>query len=217
MKITKIAKVLILTGTIAITSIGLVGCGGEKTPTKTVSTYFNNISKGDFEKNEGLILPPSEEESKFLEDLKNSEALKDSKALESIDVEKLTKETDETLKKTMSKLKAKINSEEIKENEATVNVTVTGPNVFESIVTYFKKYFTEGMKIMFSGDEAVEEKSKELAGKAQEMLLEEIKAAKESERTGALTLKKVEDKWKISVNEEVFILVLGDLNLDNLF
>lgn len=213
MGVKKISKLMIIGTLIGVTTLGFVGCGkNASTPKAVVNGYFNELSKGNQEKASEYILR-TEEDKKLQEEIMSSEFGN------IIEENKPSAESEKDIKEVLSKLKATVTGEEINENKATVDVTVKGPNMISAMKDYFKNYMTEAMMLIFSGEKNnLDTKMEELAKKAEPMLMEEIKKAPEEERTGKLSLDKVEEQWKIKFDGELFNLVLGklDLNLQGL-
>ena len=187
----KMKKTRILIGAMILTLVALMyGCGG-KTPTNTVEEYFKALQKGD-----------TEVENLFLSSSEDNEELED--AVEEID--ELSDKVEEKLFKAIAKLTYTVNSESINEDTATVNVTVEGIDLAVVMVDVIQESFTYMLSQVFSGIEMSEEESDNYFNT---VFSEKLDGVTYSERSGDISLTKVDGEWKISENDSLTTLVLG--------
>lgn len=169
--------------TVALSMVIVTGCGA-KSPTEVVNSYFEEIKKGENAQVTEYIL---ENVESIEENTTNSEEVKEDSKME------------EAMKIYLSKLDAKVLSEEIDGDKASVEVEITGLN-FSNIIL---EILGETLSNAFSGIETTEEDTSN-------SVLEKVKNGKVETRTGTVTLSKVDKVWKIESEDESFMgLVLG--------
>lgn len=171
--------------------VGVYGCGAKK-PSDVVTTYFEEIKKGnsgEFDKLLNKTLDKSEEKENAY---------------------------DESIKKlmsSMSKVTYKINSEKIEGDSATVNVTLNGPEFSKVIGEFMKKAMADALSKAFSEDKTSEEENAKLYDK---ILSECIDNMTYAERTGDIKLTKTDGEWMINSEDSLGTLLLGiDMNAFN--
>ena len=99
----------------------------------------------------------------------------------------------------LSKLDAKVLSENIDKDKATVEVELSGLN-FSNIIL---EIVQESISNVFSGVEMSDEDMSN-------SILEKVKSGKVETRTGNITLSKVDKEWKINTDDESFMgLIFG--------
>lgn len=173
----------------------LTGCAVK--PTKVVNNYLGDL------KEKGADLKQIVQESA------------DEDTLKTLNSDKLSGEYDEIYEKLSNKLKDltyKVNSESIDGDTATVNVTINGPdfnNVFKDVI---KEAFSYLMKQAFSGKQMTEEETNKYII---DVFSKHIDEAENSERTGDIKLKKVDNSWQVIYSEELLTLLTG-INSDSL-
>lgn len=169
---------------VALLSMVIVTGCGTKSPTEVVNDYFNEIKKGE-----------NAEVTEYL--LENIESKEDS--TESNDETSQDPKIEEAMKLYLSKLDAKVLSENIDKDKATVEVELSGLN-FSNIIL---EIVQESISNVFSGVEMSDEDMSN-------SILEKVKSGKVETRTGNITLSKVDKEWKINTNDESFMgLIFG--------
>ena len=172
---------------ILVLSLFLVGCKSQ-TPTDVVQTYFENVKKGDTEESTALIKSTLVETEEIEEENGIIEESND-------EVDAITKEALEIY---LSKLEAKILSENIDGEKATVEVEVTGLNYANLIL----EVVSESLGRVFEGEDFREEDMNS-------ELLEKVKEGSTEKRTGTVSLVKEDKEWKIESDDDLFILIMG--------
>lgn len=172
-------KLSILMATILSLGIMLVGCKSES-PTDVVNTYFAQLKKGD-----------SEEASKFIENTI-------SETEEETANEETDKVMDEALKIYLSKMDAKVLSEKVDGDNATVEVELSSLNFGNMLIEVMQ----EGLEDAFSGKEVDDDYMSK-------SLLEKVKSGKSETRTGKVNLTKEDKEWKIKSDDNMVALMLG--------
>lgn len=165
----------------------LYGCGGN-TPTDVVNEYFGNIQKGNTN----------------VQDLFNMVAEEGN--AEDVESDSLSEETSKKLIEKMKGLTYKVNKEEINGDNAKVNVTVKGMDLSIVIGKVMQEAFGYMLSQAFTGVEMTEEESNKYFEGLFVKYLDEVTY---SERTEDITLKKVENEWKIEENDALSKLVMG--------
>lgn len=172
---------------ITILSLGtiLVGCKSES-PTDVVNIYFEQLKKGDSEQaNEFIESTISQTEEETSDDSDN--------------VEDETDEVmEEALKLYLSKIDAKVLSEEIDGDNASVEVEINGPNFSNMMMEVIQ----ESLADAFSGKEVDEDHMSR-------SFLEKVKSSKNEVRTGKVNLTKEDKNWKIKSDDNIVNLMLG--------
>lgn len=172
---------------ITILSVGMIltGCT-RKSPTDVVNAYFTELKNGD-----------SEQASEFLES-----AISQTEEETSQDTEEENDEImEEALKLYISKIDAKVLSEEVDGDNATVEVEIDGPNFANMMI----EVMAESIVDAFTGKEVDEDYMSR-------SLLEKVKESKSEIRTGKVNLTKEDKKWKIKEDDDLLTLILGNYN-----
>jgi len=166
-------------------SFGVYGCSS-KSPSNTVKNYLEQVKKGengDFSKLLNQTLDKAKKEKETPKKDASSESTK--------------KITD-----SMKNLTYTINSEKIDGDSATVNVKVNGP----ALANFFQKAISNAFSQAFSGNNGTKEESDKLY---ENMLLESLNDIKYTERTGDISLTKVDGEWKINNNDSLTKLLIN--------
>lgn len=160
----------------------MVGCKSES-PTDVVNTYFEQIKKGD-----------SEEAGNLIEStISQAEEGTDDKSDESSN-----KAVEESLELYISKIDAKVLSEKIDGDNATVEVELIGPNYSNLLLEVIEESIADAFSGTNIDDEYMGQK-----------LLEKVKSSKSETRTGEVNLIKEDKEWKIKSDDDVLNLFLG--------
>lgn len=165
----------------------LYGCGGN-TPTDVVNEYFSNIQKGNTN----------------VQDLFNMVAEEGN--AEEIENDSFSDETSKKLIEKMKDLTYKVNKEEINGDSAKVNVTVKGMDLSIVIGKVMQEAFGYMLSQAFTGVEMTEEESNKYF---EGLFIKYLDEVTYNERTEDITLKKVENEWKIEENDALSKLVMG--------
>ena len=173
----------------------LAGCTTK--PTNVVNNYLDDV------KSKGIDITSIIEESSDEDTLKelNSDRLSN----------EYTDEVYEKLGDKLKDLKYKVNSENIDGDTATVNVTVTGPDFNNVIKEVIKEAFSYILGQAFSGKQMTEEETNKYVI---DLFTKHIDEAESSERTKDIKLKKVDNKWQITYDEDLLTLLTG-INSDS--
>lgn len=168
---------------IVLSMVIVTGCGA-KSPTEVVDNYFTQVKKGE-----------NADISKYL--LENVESKSEEENVEE-DIEEDPK-MEEAMKIYLSKLNAKVLSEKIDGDNATVEVEIKGLNFSNIIIEVIQ----ESLSNAFSGTQMTEEDMSN-------SVLEKVNNGEEETRTGTISLTKVDKEWKINTEDENFMaLILG--------
>ena len=171
---------------LAISLVAFVGCNKTESPKEVVSEYFEDIKfNAENELVNNVIETENGEEEVF------------------------TKETEEALKDLVKKLEYTVGDEKIDGDKATVNVTVKGANLLELVTNTINDAMGATVGAIFSNKEMDDSEINNIVNKT---LLENIKKAKVDERKGTVTLNKRDNKWKLSTDDELSKLVLGNVS-----
>ncbi|GAA0742484.1 hypothetical protein [Clostridium oceanicum] len=181
-------KILVPFLLVLIFTMGLYGCGA-KTPTDTVKNYLDEVKKGENGDFSNLV-------NKTLDKNKKD---KDKKA-----EDPTTKKIGEAIKK----LTYTINSENVDGDTAKVNVKVKGPDIATVLGESMKKGINMAFSEAFSGKKPTEAEQKKMYEK---IFIESMDKVKYTDRTGDISLTKVEGKWKIKESDSLTKLLM---NLD---
>ena len=172
----------------------LTGCKSE-TPTDVVNTYFSSIKKSD-----------SKEAQKLIEDTISDEILNEETGTTSINEENTdtskkedSQKLDESLKMYLSKIDAKVLSEKVNEDNATVKVEIKAPNYSNLLLAVME----ESIADTFNGKEVKQ-------ADVEKNLEEKIKSSKAETRSGQINLTKKDNEWKIKSDEDITNLLLGE-------
>lgn len=178
---------------ICIPIMGFFGCT-KSSPTATTKEYLEEIKKGENGDFTSLL-------NKTLDKSANKTENKTAATKED--------ESSKKLSDCMKKLTYTIISEKIDGNNATVNVKVNGPDVGGAMIDYMQKGITLAFSSAFSGKEMTQEENDKLY---QNLFLETLNNMKYTDRTGNISLTKVDNKWKINADDSLTKLLL---NVDN--
>lgn len=172
----------------------VTGCKSE-TPTDVVNTYFSSIKKSD-----------SQEAQKLIEDTISDEILNEETGTTSINEENTdtskkedSQKLDESLKMYLSKIDAKVLSEKVNEDNATVKVEIKAPNYSNLLLAVME----ESIADTFNGKEVKQ-------ADVEKNLEEKIKSSKAETRSGQINLTKKDNEWKIKSDEDITNLLLGE-------
>lgn len=166
--------------------IGLYGCG-TKSPSDTTKEYLEEVKKGENGDFSSLVNKTFDKGEN-----KAAETNKD--------------ESSKKLTESMKKLTYTINSEKIDGDKAVVNVKVNGPDVGNVMVDYMQKAVAMAFNEAFSGKEPTKEETEKLYEK---LLIECLNNIKFTDRTGDISLTKVDGKWKISGDDSLTKLLIN--------
>lgn len=181
-------KLSVLMAAILSLSMMLVGCKSES-PTDVVNTYFTQLKKGD-----------SEEASKFIEDtISETEDETGGKAAK----EEKDEVMDEALKIYLSKMDAKVLSEKVDGDNATVEVELSSLNFGNMLIEVMQAGLTDA----FSGKKVDDDYMSK-------NLLEKVKSGKVETRTGKVNLTKKDKAWTIKSDDDIVALMLGKAELE---
>lgn len=165
---------------------GVYGCG-TKSPSDTTKEYLEELKKGENGDFSSLL-------NKTLD---NSEA-KAAKTNKD--------ESAKILTESIKKLTYTINSEKIDGDKAVVNVKVNGPDVAGVMVDYMQKALAAAFNEAFSGKEPTKEETEKVYDK---LLIECFNNVKFTDRTGDISLTKVDGKWKINGDDSLTKLLIN--------
>lgn len=179
-------KKFIALSLLGISLVAFVGCNKTESPKEVVKEYFEDI-KYDAE----------------------NELVNNTIDTENGEEEVFSKETEEALKDLVKKLEYTVGDEKIDGDKATVNVTVKGCNLLELVTNTMNDAMGATVSAIFSNKEVDDSEINNIVNKT---LLENIKKAKVDERKGTVTLNKRDNKWKISTDDELTKLVLGNVS-----
>ena len=175
-------KIWILTTLVLSVPMLMMGCSTQS-PTDVVNNYFTEVKDVKSDESGDLI------ESTI--SLTKEHAQDDS---DDSKTEDLTK----SLEMFISKVDAKVLSEKVDGEKATVKVKVTGPNYEDLLQAVIEDSITDA----FDGKEI----NSEYLGSN---LLKKVKESKSETRTGKINLVKSDGAWKIKSEDDVMNLVLG--------
>lgn len=175
-------KIWILTTLVLSVPMLMMGCSTQS-PTDVVNNYFTEVKDVKSDESGDLI------ESTI--SLTKEHAQDDS---DDSKTEDLTK----SLEMFISKVDAKVLSEKVDGEKATVKVKVTGPNYEDLLQAVIEDSITDA----FDGKEI----NSEYLGSN---LLKKVKESKSETRTGQINLVKSDGAWKIKSEDDVMNLVLG--------
>lgn len=165
-------------------------------PSDTVKTFLNEVKKGD--KADPKIV------GDVLEETINSIDVK-----EDVDKNSISKEATQELSAVLKKLEYKINSETIEGDKASVNVTVTGPDLGTVIVTAFQKTLSLTYSDSISGNAKPDAEAEKIFN---EFLLESLKDVKYADQVGDVLLEKKDGDWVI-INSNQLTELLFNVDL----
>lgn len=175
-------KIWILTTLVLSVPMLMMGCSTQS-PTDVVNNYFTEVKDVKSDESGDLI------ESTI--SLTKEHAQDDSDDSKSEDLTK-------SLEMFISKVDAKVLSEKVDGEKATVKVKITGPNYEDLLQAVIEDSITDA----FDGKEI----NSEYLGSN---LLKKVKESKSETRTGKINLVKSDGAWKIKSEDDVMNLVLG--------
>lgn len=175
-------KIWILTTLVLSVPMLMMGCSTQS-PTDVVNNYFTEVKDVKSDESGDLI------ESTI--SLTKEHAQDDSDDSKSEDLTK-------SLEMFISKVDAKVLSEKVDGEKATVKVKITGPNYEDLLQAVIEDSLTDA----FDGKEI----NSEYLGSN---LLKKVKESKSETRTGKINLVKSDGAWKIKSEDDVMNLVLG--------
>ena len=175
-------KIWILTTLVLSVPMLMMGCSTQS-PTDVVNNYFTEVKDVKSDESGDLI------ESTI--SLTKEHAQDDSDDSKSEDLTK-------SLEMFISKVDAKVLSEKVDGEKATVKVKITGPNYEDLLQAVIEDSITDA----FDGKEI----NSEYLGSN---LLKKVKESKSETRTGQINLVKSDGAWKIKSEDDVMNLVLG--------
>lgn len=175
-------------------SLGIMaGCEKQESPTDVVNTYFSSIKKSSTQEAKKLVESTIPAEA-ISQDTGEITGASDSKTSKSED-----KKLDESLKMYLSKIDAKVLSEKVEDDKATVKVSLKAPNYSDLLL----KVMEESIASTFSGKDVSE-------ADVEKSLEEKIKASEVETRTGEITLTKKDNSWQIKSDDAMTNLLLGE-------
>ena len=172
----------------------VTGCKSE-TPTDVVNTYFSSIKKSDSKEAQKLI------EDTISDEILNEETGTTSTKEENTDTSKKEdrQKLDESLKMYLSKIEAKVLSEKVNEDKASVKVEIKAPNYSNLLLAVME----ESIADTFNGKEVKQ-------SDVEKNLEEKIKNSKAETRSGQINLTKKDNEWKIKSDDDITNLLLGE-------
>lgn len=182
-------KTLVLTTLVLSVPIFMMGCSSAKSPTDVVNDYFTELKDEKSDEAKDLV----EATIAITEEHSHEENDK-------TDDTNITKSVETYLSKT----NAKVLSEKVKDNKATVKVEVTAPNYSELL----EEVIGESITDKFNGETI----DQEYLGSN---LLKKVKASKTEVRTGEINLVKKDNEWTIKSDDNVLNLMLGQAEYDS--
>lgn len=186
--------VLTLFMTMLFIPMMMTGCKSE-TPTDVVNTYFSSIKKSDSKEAQKLIKDTIADE--ILNEETGSISTKDETSDKSAKSE--DEKLDESLKMYLSKINAKVLSEKVNEDKATVEVEIKAPNYSNLLLEVME----ESITATFSGKEVKQ-------SDVEKSLEEKIKNSKAETRSGKINLTKKDNEWNIRPDADIANLLLGE-------
>lgn len=176
--------------------IMMTGCKTE-TPTDVVNTYFSSIKKSDSKEAEKLIENTLSDE--ILNEATSEVSTTNKTSDKSSESNKESKNLDGSLKMYLSKIDAKVVSEKVNEDSATVKVEVKAPNYSNLLLEVMQASMKESL---VGKDVKKSDVEKSLEAK--------IKNSKAETRIGQINLTKKDDKWNIKSDADITNLLLGE-------
>lgn len=172
----------------------VTGCKSE-TPTDVVNTYFSSIKKSDSKEAQKLI------EDTISDEILNEETGTTSTKEENTDTSKKedSQKLDESLKMYLSKIEAKVLSEKVNEDKASVKVEIKAHNYSNLLLAVME----ESIADTFNGKEVKQ-------SDVEKNLAEKIKNSKAETRSGQINLTKKDNEWKIKSDDDITNLLLGE-------
>ncbi|NFO55931.1 DUF4878 domain-containing protein [Clostridium botulinum] len=185
-KLKKILPIIVLFALI----IGIYGCGTQS-PTNVVKSYLEEVKKG--------------ENSDFT-NLLNDKLDKTEDKGEPTKDDQYSNETTKQLIATMNKITYTVKSEKIDGDSAVVNIDINGPDISKVMSEFMQKAFSTALAQSFSGNEISKEEQNKLF---EDILTESIKNTTYVDRTGDISLTKIDGKWKVNNDDSLSTLLIG--------
>lgn len=178
---------------ILVIGVGVTACGNS-TPTSEVEEVL-----------EGLRAGKREEVNVLVTDAINKSILGNSEELSKEVPSGMTEETQDLLNKVLGKMSYKINSENIENEKATVNVTLKGGNISKA----FKGYLGDLLTLAYTSDVLSTTPKDEYFLLVNSIFYEKLKAIEYEDRSGDINLTKNGEKWVVENDATFFELLLG--------
>lgn len=178
---------------ILVIGVGVTACGNG-TPTSEVEKVL-----------EGLRAGKREEVKVLVTDAINKSILGNSEELSKEVPSGMTEETQDLLNKVLGKMSYKINSENIENEKATVNVTLKGGNISKA----FKGYLGDLLTLAYTSDVLSTIPKDEYFLLGNSIFYEKLKAIEYEDRSGDINLTKNGEKWGVENDAAFFELLLG--------
>lgn len=178
---------------ILVIGVGVTACGNS-TPTSEVEKVL-----------EGLRAGKREEVNVLVTDAINKSILGNSEELSKEVPSGMTEETQDLLNKVLGKMSYKINSENIENEKATVNVTLKGGNISKA----FKGYLGDMLTLAYTSDVLSTTPKDEYFLLVNSIFYEKLKAIEYEDRSGDINLTKNGEKWVVENDATFFELLLG--------
>lgn len=178
---------------ILVIGVGVTACGNG-TPTSEVEEVL-----------EGLRAGKREEVNVLVTDAINKSILGNSEELSKEVPSGMTEETQDLLNKVLGKMSYKINSENIENEKATVNVTLKGGNISKA----FKGYLGDLLTLAYTSDVLSTTPKDEYFLLVNSIFYEKLKAIEYEDRSGDINLTKNGEKWVVENDAAFFELLLG--------
>jgi len=178
---------------ILVIGVGVTACGNS-TPTSEVEKVL-----------EGLRAGKREEVNVLVTDAINKSILGNSEELSKEVPSGMTEETQDLLNKVLGKMSYKINSENIENEKATVNVTLKGGNISKA----FKGYLGDMLTLAYTSDVLSTTPKDEYFLLVNSIFYEKLKAIEYEDRSGDINLTKNGEKWVVENDPAFFELLLG--------
>ncbi len=178
---------------ILVIGVGVTACGSS-TPISEVEKVL-----------EGLRAGKREEVNVLVTDAINKSILGNSEELSKEVPSGMTEETQDLLNKVVGKMSYKINSENIENEKATVNVTLKGGNISKA----FKGYLGDLLTLAYTSDVLSTTPKYEYFLLVNSIFYEKLKAIEYEDRSGDINLTKNGEKWVVENDAAFFELLLG--------
>lgn len=180
-------KKIVLVFTLIITMFIFIGCSSNDTPTKAVKAHFDNIENQISKDKSREVLSAfiSEENNNISVDLSNA------------------------LLNAIGKIDVKVDSENISEDNAEVEVSVIGVNLENIIASYVARCISEASSLEGLSEE-------EATKKGEKILIEELNNSTTEERKGVVNLTKDSDgNWVVTEDDYYTSVLTGISASDN--
>ncbi len=193
-------KLMLFLCTIMVSiSMIMVGCAKE-TPTDVVNTYFSTLKKSSSSDIQKLVESTIEKDAitTGTNDSLNDEKTSDNSSKSN---KKSNEKIDKSLKMYLSKVDAKVLSEKVSNDKATVKVKVKAPNYSNLLLEVMEESIANTLN------------GKDVSKSQVEKCLEEKIASSNAEtRKGEINLVKKDNKWTIKSDDDITNLLLGEVD-----